>query len=112
MASAVIRNQISNATTNDILKSRDMMREAIKSEISQVTEGWGVWLETIEITDVKILSKKLFDDLQVTFLEDNNKKATLLKLDVDNTLELERLKHQLVTDKRGKDTELETLKRS
>jgi len=58
-----------------------------------VTEGWGVWLETIEITDVKILSKKLFDDLQVTFLEDNNKKATLLKLDVDNTLELERLKH-------------------
>ena len=71
MASAVIRNQISNATTNDILKSRDMMREAIKSEISKVTEGWGVWLETIEITDVKILSKKLFDDLQVTFLEDH-----------------------------------------
>jgi hypothetical protein len=56
MASAVIRNQISNSTTNDILKSRDMMREAIKSEISKVTEGWGIWLETIEITDVKILS--------------------------------------------------------
>lgn len=112
MASAVIRNQISNATTNDILKSRDMMREAIKSEISKVTEGWGVWLETIEITDVKILSKKLFDDLQVTFLEDNNKKATLLQLEVDNDLEITRLGHKLVTDKRAKDTELDKMKRA
>jgi len=84
MASSVIRSQISNSTTDDILKNRDMLREAIKTEISKVTLGWGVWLETIEITDARILSKGLFQDLQCTFLEDNNKKATLLKIDVDN----------------------------
>ena len=84
MASSVIRSQISNSTTYEILKNRDKLREAIKSEISKVTTGWGVWLETIEITDARIMSKSLFNDLQCTFLEDNNKKASLLKMEVDN----------------------------
>lgn len=95
MASSVIRNQIANSTTDEILKNRDKLRTAIKDEIGKVTIGWGVWLETIEILDAKILSKSLFNDLQCTFLEDNNKKATLLKLDVDNQLEVERGSHKL-----------------
>jgi hypothetical protein len=54
--------------------------------MATVTTGWGVWLETVEITDVKISSGSLFKDMQCKFREDNKKSATLLKLDVDTAL--------------------------
>jgi hypothetical protein len=28
-----------------------------------VVKGWGVWLETVEITDVQVMSGSLFKDL-------------------------------------------------
>jgi len=31
---------------------------------SAQVEGWGVWVEAIEIADVRICSSKLFEDLQ------------------------------------------------
>ena len=86
MASSIVRNRIANSTMDDILKNRQALREAIRSEMSQVTKGWGVWLETVEITDVKILSSSLFANLQTTFREDNNRDALLLKLDVDTEI--------------------------
>jgi hypothetical protein len=44
-----------------------------------VTTGWGVWLETVEITDVKICSGTLFRDLQCKFRKDEEQKALKLK---------------------------------
>ena len=68
-----------------------------------MTTGWGVWLETVEITDVKILSGSLFKDMQCKFREDNKKTATILKLDVDTSLSLEEARHTLSTNKRNQD---------
>jgi uncharacterized membrane protein YhiD involved in acid resistance len=68
-----------------------------------VTTGWGVWLETVEITDVKILSGSLFKDMQCKFREDNKKTATILKLDVDTSLSLEEARHTLSANKRNQD---------
>lgn len=31
--------------------------------------GWGVWVESVEITDVMISSKTLFENMQVEFRE-------------------------------------------
>ena len=62
------------------------------------------WLETIEITDVKILSGSLFKDMQCTFREDNNKTATLQKLEVDQEIRIQKENHDLTTKKRTEDT--------
>lgn len=70
MASAIVRNCIANSTIDQIIKNRQQLREAINKEMTEVVQGWGVWLETIEITDVKILSGSLFKDMQCTFRED------------------------------------------
>ena len=83
MASAIVRNCIANSTIDEIIKNRQQLREAINKEMTEVVQGGGVWLETIEITDVKILSGTLFKDMQCTFREDQNKTATLQKLEVD-----------------------------
>jgi len=75
MASAVMRNRIANITVDDVLKKRQMLRTAVRTEISKVVTGWGVWLETVEITDVKIMSGELFKNLQCKFREDQSKQA-------------------------------------
>lgn len=44
-----------------------MLRDAIRKEMQEVVRGWGVWLETVEITDVLISSSSLFKDMQTGF---------------------------------------------
>ena len=56
MASAVVRSCIANSTVNEMLTNRKLLRDAIRQEMFEVVKGWGVWLETVEITDVKISS--------------------------------------------------------
>jgi hypothetical protein len=35
-----------------MLKDRDKLRKQVKDDMQVVVKGWGVWLETVEITDV------------------------------------------------------------
>jgi hypothetical protein len=37
--------------------------------------GWGIWLETVEITDVTISSSSLFGDMQIKYREYYREKA-------------------------------------
>lgn len=103
MASAIVRNCIANSTIDEIIRNRQQLREAINKEMTEVVQGWGVWLETIEITDVKILSGSLFKDMQCTFREDQNKTATLQKLEVDQEISIQKQNHDLTTKKRNED---------
>ena len=56
MSSAIVRSCIANSTINELITNRKLLREAIRKEMFEVVKGWGVWLETVEITDVKICS--------------------------------------------------------
>jgi len=68
--------------------------------MSEVVAGWGVWLETIEITDVKVLSRSLFQNMQSRFREQQKKTATLQSMEVEARLKEEQLNHSVVTYKR------------
>jgi regulator of protease activity HflC (stomatin/prohibitin superfamily) len=63
MAVSIIRDRIANMTINDILKNRQKLRNGVKDEIQKVITGWGIWLETCEVVDVKISSGSLFKNL-------------------------------------------------
>lgn len=78
----------------------------MRTEISKVVTGWGVWLETVEITDVKIMSGSLFKNLQCKFREDQSKSAELLTMEVNNEITVERSNYDLVERKRQKDMEV------
>ena len=69
MASAIIRNRIANSSINEIIKNRQGLREAVLQEMTEVVKGWGVHLATVEVTDVRICSSKLFKDMQTQFRE-------------------------------------------
>ena len=63
MVVSIIRDRIANMTINDILKNRSKLRNGVKEEMQKIITGWGIWLETCEVVDVKIASNSLFKNL-------------------------------------------------
>ena len=93
MTSAIVRNQIANSTIDEIIKNRQGIRESVNREMTEVVKGWGVHLATVEVTDVKICSSTLFRDMQTQFREQNIKKATIEKLEVEAAIKEEQMGH-------------------
>lgn len=49
-------------------------------DLQSILKGWGVWIETVEITDVKICSSSLFEDMQTPSKQENYLKSELYKI--------------------------------
>jgi uncharacterized membrane protein YqiK len=47
----------------DLLSNRTLFRDKMREDLQKQLTGWGVWLETVEINDVQICSRSLFEDL-------------------------------------------------
>lgn len=86
MCSAIVRHHIANSTIEEVVKNRELIRTTIKKSMSEVCNGWGVWLESVEIVDVKILSASLFSNLQTPFREEQRKKSELILLTTNNDI--------------------------
>lgn len=69
-----------------MLRNRQTLREQIRKEMFEVVKGWGVWLETVEITDVKIMSGQLFKDLQANYRENMKKEAEVYRMSVESEI--------------------------
>lgn len=91
-ASAVVRGCIANSTIEESIRNRKLLRDAIHKEMFEVVKGWGVWLETIEITGVEICSQSLFKDLQTNFRESMRQQATLHQMQIKS--EIDQVKSQ------------------
>ena len=53
----------------------------MRNDLKDQFKGWGVWLETVEITEVTISSDKLFKDLQAEFRQEAHLKAEKIELE-------------------------------
>ena len=62
------------------MKNRDHLRVNVQKDLKDQLKGWGIWLESIEITEVKISSGKLFKDLQAQFRQDTRLNAEMIEL--------------------------------
>ena len=67
MAESIVRHEIANLSINEVISERKKVRDGITRAMQEILSGWGIWLETVEITDVKILSGTLFNNLQQPF---------------------------------------------
>ena len=105
MANSIVRHRIANSSIEEIIKKRSKVREEVKKEMNAVVNGWGVWLETVEITDVKILSSSLFKNLQTEFREEQRQNAELIRMRIENSLEEKRLAQQLEISKKKSENE-------
>jgi hypothetical protein len=100
LANGILRNQIANSSMDEILRNRNILREKIREEMFTVVKGWGIWLETVEITDVKISSSSLFKDLQAPYREDQNRKAEVYTMQINSELQVIRNDNQIVVEQK------------
>jgi uncharacterized membrane protein YqiK len=60
MAVSVIRDTVANMGIMEMLQSRNVIKKRIIDATQQAVKGWGINVETIEISEVKISSAKFF----------------------------------------------------
>lgn len=77
----MLRNLIANSTLEEVLRNRSHLRNNMRNDLKDQFKGWGVWLETVEITEVTISSDKLFKDLQAEFRQEAHLKAEKIELE-------------------------------
>ena len=104
---SIVRNTVANSTISDVMSQRDIMRNMLKKGIMDAVQGWGMWVETVELTDVKICSKQLFEDLQAEFRNSAHLNAQRLKMQTTQKVTEERLaSDQIIAEQRLKSDQL------
>lgn len=93
MTEALMRKHVATTPLTDVLRDREALRQTVRDEMMATTKGWGVWPETLEITDVQICSNKLFEDLQAEFRQDAHVKAEQMRLTSSKLLAEQRAAH-------------------
>lgn len=72
LTESIIRDCVANMSIMDVMQRRDHMRTSVRTKITPQLKGWGIWLETVEITDCRISSQSLFEDMQCLGTEQLN----------------------------------------
>mmetsp|Transcript_25372 Transcript_25372/g.21245 ORF Transcript_25372/g.21245 Transcript_25372/m.21245 type:complete len:131 (+) Transcript_25372:549-941(+) len=104
MCNSIVRSCIANSTIDDIITNRKEVKEKLQTELDTISKGWGIQIDTIEITDVSILSSSLFNNIQTRFKEEQKYKATIEKLEIQKQLKVEQSKSNIVVDQKRTDT--------
>ena len=91
LAESIIRHRVANSTIEEVITNREALRNKIRQSMQEVVKGWGVWLETVEITDVVILSENLFEDLQTPFRQQARKRAEAIRMDTAREIEQQKI---------------------
>lgn len=93
-----------------MLTDRKKVRDEVMANMKDQVKGWGVWLESVEITDVKIMSGTLFKDLQAEFRESKKKDAEIYTSEINDQISAERVQYKLKMKKINDDYALELAK--
>ena len=97
----MVRSVIAVNTIENIIQNKDLITSAITTDLAPTMKGWGMWLERVDIIDVKICSGKLFQNIQAEFRLGSAKDAEIKALTSRSALEKETLKRTLATTERS-----------
>jgi len=79
-----VRHVIANMSIEDALKNKDAIANNLKIQLTEIEKKWGIVFDQVGIERVRIMSDKLFNDLQSQFR---------------NKLRLEAAKTQIATER-------------
>jgi regulator of protease activity HflC (stomatin/prohibitin superfamily) len=93
-----------------IRKRKEDIADALKKEVSSVVSdsqnGWGVEIVTIDIQDVFIQDKEIFDAMQMLFKTEKIRESKLAQMETERNLEMRRLEQEREIAENRKTTEL------
>ena len=88
---SAIRHMVANMTIEEVLRKRGTIILQLKKELEYITEQWGIVVETIEIKNVRILSKTLFDNMQAKFRNAVRLEAETNSIETEKQIEEQRI---------------------
>jgi hypothetical protein len=62
-----VRHVISNMSIDEALKQKEEIAKKLKSQLTKIEENWGLIFDQVGIESVKIMSNKLFEELQAQY---------------------------------------------
>lgn len=66
---SVVRNYIANATIQELISSRETVRQKLIADLREIMTPWGIIVDNAELSAVNIMSATVFANLQATFRE-------------------------------------------
>lgn len=88
---SAIRHMVANMTIEEVLRKRGTIIQQLKRELEYICEQWGIVVETIEIKNVRILSKTLFDNMQAQFRNSVRLEAERNTIETEKEIEEQRI---------------------
>eukprot|EP00997_Jenningsia_sp_PLL12_P003697 NODE_1707_length_1087_cov_176.189788_g1392_i0.p1 GENE.NODE_1707_length_1087_cov_176.189788_g1392_i0~~NODE_1707_length_1087_cov_176.189788_g1392_i0.p1 ORF type:complete len:280 (-),score=95.51 NODE_1707_length_1087_cov_176.189788_g1392_i0:248-961(-) len=105
MAESIIRHQVANLGLTEVIANREKVRNAVKQEMQSIIQGWGMWLETVEITDIMVKSQSMFDDLQTEYRQTIRIAAEERRMDAQREISLAQTKRDTAVGSRRSEAE-------
>jgi len=99
LVESVLRHMISGCTIDEVMTNRHELRNKAREELLVLTKGWGVWIETVEISDVLIMSSQLFKQMQAEHRQKARLKSETITMKTELELEKKRRENQVSTTK-------------
>ena len=88
-----------------MLTDRETLKAKVTKDLKASLAGWGIWLESVEITDVRICSKTVFEDLQAVYRSEEELKALKTNLVTKNQIRLSQAESDFETQKQAETIE-------
>lgn len=110
MCESIVRNQMANCSLEEVLRQRIKLKKQMKDELQHQLTGWGIWLESVDLKDVKISSNTLFEDLQAPFRLDTRLKAEDIRLKTSEKMTEARLSSEFVVNQATQDNSTQVMR--
>ena len=81
-----VRHTIANMTIDDALKKKDDIAESLFIQLKTIEDKWGILFDQVGIEQVRIMSDKLFQDLQSEFRSKLHLNASISKLQAEREI--------------------------
>ena len=103
---------VANMELEECLRKRkEEMATSLKNEVTQVVadddKGWGVEVVTIDIQDVYIQDKEIFEAMQTTFKSEKLRESQLSQLKLEQDTEIRKIQQGIELSEYQKNQELE-----
>lgn len=90
---SAIRHMVANMTIEEVLRKRGTIILQLKKELEYISDQWGIVIETIEIKNVKVLSSKLFGNMQAKYRDDIRLESETSRLKTEKDIEEQKIQY-------------------
>ncbi len=81
-----VRHVIANMTIDDALKKKDEIGGNLKQQLKKFEERWGILFDQVGIEKVRIMSEKLFEDLQAEYRDELRLSVATARIQTDRKI--------------------------